>query len=113
MPKWLYSSISNSPCSMARRIPVQWADTGIAEPTEDQLSGAAGSDELFVHEVWSESRKGQVSSSLADDLMAGGEADEVSEALDGNQVPIVDVCTDCLSERNDFRHPLKRSGPPS
>jgi hypothetical protein len=78
------------------------ADARVAEPREDELPGAAGGDQLVVDEVRREPGQGQVTPALADDLVASGERDEVGEALDRDQVAVVDVGRDRLAQRDDL-----------
>ena len=93
MPKWEYSSISSGALAAFHGPAegVQRARAGIAGPGEDQLPGAAGGDHLIVDQVGREPAEREVAPTLADDLVPGGEADEVGEALDDDRVAVVDV----------------------
>src|SRR5204863_3253277 len=77
----------------------QPADTGVAEPREDQLAGDTRSDHLIVDEVGRHPGEGQVASALADDLVARREADQVREALDRDRVPVPDELRDRVAHR--------------
>ena len=76
---------------------VQAADAGVAEPREDELAGHAGADHLVVDDVRRHADERQVAAALADDLVAGGEADEVREALDGDAVAIANQRRDRIA----------------
>src|SRR5437762_12246870 len=65
---------------------VQRAHAGISSPREHELPCAAGRDHLIVDQVGREAGQGEVATPLADDLVTGGEADEVSEAFDDDGV---------------------------
>ena len=78
------------------------ADTRIAEPREDELAGDAGGDHLVVDQVGRQPRQRQVALALADDLVTGGEADEVGEALDRDRVAVTDEVRDGVAHRGDL-----------
>ena len=78
------------------------AHAGVAQPAEDELAGDAGRDHLVVDEVGRHARQGQVALALADDLVPGGEADEVREALDGHGVAVADEVRDRVAHRGDL-----------
>ena len=81
---------------------VQRADARVAAPGEHELGGAAGADELVVDEVGRHPDEGEIASSLPDDLVAGGERDQVREALERNDVAVVDEARDRLGKRGDL-----------
>ena len=83
---------------------VQRADSGVAAPGERQLPRGAGADQLVVDDVRRHPHEGEVPASLPDDLVAGGERNEVGEPLERNDVPVPDIFADCLSKLNDFGH---------
>ena len=78
------------------------ADARIAEPREDQLARDPGGDHLVVDEVGRQPGQRQVALALADDLVTGGEADEVREALDGDRVAVADEVRDGIAHRGDL-----------
>ena len=78
------------------------ADARVAEPGEDELAGDAGGDHLVVDEVRRQAGQRQVALALADDLVAGGEADEVGEALDRDGVAVADELGDGVAHRRDL-----------
>ena len=90
MPKWLYSSSSRRRRVALGDAPdrVQAAHARVAQPREDELARDARGDHLVVDEVGGHARERQVAPSLADDLVAGREADEVREPLDGHRVAV-------------------------
>ena len=69
---------------------VQRTDTGVAAPGEHQLLRAACTDQQVVDQVGSHADQRQVFPALADQLVAGGRRDQVSEAFEGDAVAIVD-----------------------
>ncbi len=73
---------------------VQRADAGVAAPREDQLAHAAGADQLVVDDVGRHPHDGQVAPALADDLLPGGDGDEVGEPFEGDGVAVVDQLGD-------------------
>ncbi len=83
---------------------MQAADAGIAEPAEDELSGRAGRNHLVVDQVRREAGQGQVALTLPDDLVPGGEADQMREAFDGDDVTVVDEGGDGVAHRRDLTH---------
>ena len=78
------------------------ADARVAEPREDELAGDPGRDHLVVDEVRRQAGKRQVALALADDLVAGREADEVGEALDRDGVAVADELGDGVAHRRDL-----------
>ena len=68
--------------------------TGIATPGEDQAFRAATPDHLVVDEIGRHPNQRQVGQPLADDLVAGGERDEVREPFERNGI----------ARRNEPRH---------
>ena len=52
----------------------------------------------------------EVAPALADDLVAGGDRDQVGEALQGDRVAVVDELRDRVVERRDDGHAAARSG---
>jgi hypothetical protein len=81
----------------------QPADARVAEPREDELAGDAGGDHLVVDEVRRQSGEGQVALPLANDLVARGERDQVSESLDGDGVAVADEIADGVVHRRHLR----------
>ena len=64
----------------------QRAHAGVAAPREDQLPGAAGADQLVVEQVRRHADEREVADPLPDDLVAGGERDQMGEAFQGHAV---------------------------
>ena len=63
------------------------------------MRGAAGADELVVDEVGRHAHEGEVAPALPDDLVAGGERDQVREALERDDVAVVDEARDRVGKR--------------
>ena len=63
------------------------------------LRATPGGHHLVVDEVGRQPGEGQVALALADDLVAGGEADEVGEALDRHGVAVADEVRDRVAHR--------------
>jgi hypothetical protein len=80
---------------------VQRADARVAGPGEHQLGRAAGPDELVVDDVRGHPDQGQPAPALPDDLVAGGDRDEVGEALQRDGVAVVHQLGDGVGERDD------------
>ena len=81
---------------------VQPADARVAQPAEDELARDAARDHLVVDHVGRHPGERQVALLLADDLVAGGEPDEVGEALDGDGVAVADEVRDRVAHRRDL-----------
>ena len=77
---------------------VQRADARVAAPGEDHLRRAAHADHLVVDDVGRHADERQVAAALADDLVAGGERDQVREALERDRVAVVHVFGDRVAE---------------
>ena len=69
---------------------MQGSDPGVAAPGEDQSAHASHADHLVEEQVRRQPDQGQVLPALADDLLAGGEGDQVGEPLEGDAVTVVD-----------------------
>src|SRR5688572_8569545 len=67
---------------------VQRPDAGVAQPGEDELSGHSRGNHLVVDQVRREAAQREIATALANDLVAGGEADEMSEAFDRDGVAV-------------------------
>ena len=78
------------------------ADARVAQPAEDQLARHAGADHLVVDDVGRHADERQVATPLADDLVTGGEADEVREALDGDAVTVSHQRRDGIAHAGDL-----------
>ena len=78
------------------------ADARVAEPREDELAGDAGGDHLVVDDVGREPGEGQVALALADDLVTGGERDEVGEPLDRHGIAVAHEVGDRVAHRRDL-----------
>src|SRR6185503_14821804 len=98
---------------------VEPTDPRISQPREHELAGDAARDHLVVDHVGCEPGERQVALALADDLVPGGEADEVREALDRDRVAVADELRDGVAHRGDLAHeaimpagtPRRRPGP--
>ena len=102
MPAWLCSSSSSGarPAVLDRIAqPMQRADAGIAAPREGQLARAAHADHLVVDQVRRHADQVQVAPALADDLVPGGERDQVGEAFQRDARAVGDVRGDRLAQR--------------
>src|SRR5271165_2704440 len=60
---------------------MQGSDSGIASPGKHQPRGATHADHLVINQVGRHANQSQVLAPLADDLMARGERDQMSESL--------------------------------
>src|SRR5207247_76376 len=60
---------------------VQRSDAWVSQPREHELRRNAGSDHLVVDHVGGHPAQREIPPLLADDLVAGGEADQVGEPL--------------------------------
>ena len=89
---------------------VQRTDAGVAAPREDQLRGAARTDELVVDDVRRHADQRQITAPLADDLVPGRERDQMGEALQRHGVAVVDQPRHGLRQRHDLRPRGKASG---
>src|SRR5439155_13752521 len=80
----------------------------ITGPGEHELAGHPGSNHLVVDDVRGQPAERQLPLLLPDDLVPGGEADEVGEPLDGDRIAVADQVRDGLAHRGD----LRTRGPP-
>src|SRR5690606_1177772 len=69
---------------------VQRADTGVAAPGKNELLDATGTDHLVVDQVRGHADERQITLFLADDLVPGGEGDQVGEAFHRDGVSVLD-----------------------
>ncbi len=100
--QWLVRDVALDPAA-DRAEPT---DARVAEPAEHELRRHAAGDHLVVDEVGREPRERQVAATLADDLVARREPDEVGEALDRDRVAIPHELRDGVAHRRDLRrHP--------
>ncbi len=83
---------------------MQRAHAGVAAPRKDEPVCDSHADQLIVDEVGSHPDEGQVLASLADDLVAGGEGNQMREALHCDRVAILYVPCDRLLERTEGGH---------
>ena len=102
MPAWLCSSISSARRLHGLAEAVQRADARVAAPGEDQLARAAGADQLVVDDVRGHPHQRQVALALADDLLPGGDRDQVGEALQRDGVAVMDEVGDGVGEGRDL-----------
>src|SRR5438034_1038628 len=82
---------------------VQRAHAGISGPGENELPGAARGDHLVINQVGREAAQREVAATLADDLVARGEADEMGEPLDDHGVAVVDEAGDGVAHGHHLR----------
>ncbi len=78
--------------------PVEGAHPGIPTPGEDQAAGATHPDQLVVDHVRGHPGQCQFLLLLSDHLVAGGERDQMGEALHRHGRPIRDQVTDGIGE---------------
>ena len=77
---------------------VQRSDAGVAAVGEHELAGRAHPDHLVVEQVRRHPDQLELASALAQQLVAGGERDQVREALERDAVAVVDELRDGLAE---------------
>ena len=92
--------LERSAASLLHRVAqaMQRADAGIAAPGKHQLRGAAGADQLIVDQVGRHADQRQIAPALADDLVSGGERNQVSEAFQRHDVAVMNHFLDRLLE---------------
>jgi hypothetical protein len=83
---------------------VEGADARIAAPGENELSGAAGADDLVIDQIGRHAHQGKIAPALADDLMAGREGNQVREALQCEEVTVLYESRDCFRKRRPLSH---------
>ena len=83
--------------------PVQGTDARVSAPGEGQLARAAHADHLVVDQVRGHPHQVQVVAALADDLVAGGERNQVGETFQRHAVAILHVFGDRIGERQEAR----------
>ncbi len=77
----------------------QRADAGVAHVGENHFAGAAGRHHLVIDQVGGGPRQGQVLAPLADDLVPGGEGDQVGEPGRIDTIAVMDIFLDSLGKR--------------
>ena len=77
---------------------MQRPDAGIAAPRKDQLRHATGADQLIVNQIRGHADERQIAAALTDDLVTGGEWNQVSEALQSHNVTVANHFLDRLFE---------------
>jgi len=75
---------------------MQRSDAGIAAPGEHEFLRAPRADHLVVQQIGGHANQREVGASLADDLVPGGERNQVGESLEGDRVPVAHVHGDGL-----------------
>ena len=113
MPAWLCSSISSGarPAVLDRVAEaVQRPDAGVAAVGEDELARGAHADHLVIEDVRRHPDQLEVAAPLAQDLVAGGERDQVGEALEGDRVAVVDDPRHGLAQGGDLGHRVTAGG---
>jgi hypothetical protein len=83
---------------------VQGADTRIAAPREDELGCAACTDHLVVDDVGRHADQREMSLSLPDDLVAGSDRNQVSEAFQRHGVAVGHELRNGVAQRCDVSH---------
>ena len=84
--------------------PVQRTYAGIAAPREDEFARAPHADELVVDQVGRHTDQRKAAPALPDDLMAGGEGDQVREPFQGHGVAVVHVLRDRVGKCKEAWH---------
>ena len=84
---------------------MQRASTRIPRPGEHEFAGAPRGNHLVIDDVRRQAAERETAQLLPDDLVRGGKADQVGEALDGDRITVEDVMRDRLGHR----HHLHRS----
>src|SRR5215475_8189246 len=83
---------------------VERADARIATPGKNQFPRAAGADELVVNDVGRHADEGEILAALTNDLMTGGERNEMRKTLHRDGIAVMKVSADGVLERSDFSH---------
>jgi len=81
---------------------IEAAHARVAEPAEDQLPGHSRRHHLVVNDIRRHPGEDQVAPALANDLVTGGEGDEVREALDRDRVAVPYELGDGVVHRGDL-----------
>src|SRR5262249_25747682 len=76
--------------------------TWVASPREHEPAAAAHADHLVVDDVRRHPHEREVAAPASDDLVSGGEGDQVGEALEGDRVAVGDELPDRVCERGDL-----------
>ncbi len=82
---------------------MQRADARIAAPRKNQLRRAAGADQLIVNQIRCHPDQRQIAAALADDLVTGGERNQVSEAFQSHNITVANHFLDRLFEWKNVR----------
>src|SRR5947209_5728156 len=83
---------------------VKHAYTRVAAPGEHEPTCATHADELVVNKIGRHAYEAQVALVLADDLVTGGEGDQMGEALHSDGGTIVDVLGNGFVQRKKSGH---------
>ncbi len=83
---------------------VQRADARVAAPREDQLADAPCADHLVVDDVGGHPHDREIAPALANDLVTGGNRDEMREPFEGEGVAVVDQFGDRRAQRGVCGH---------
>ena len=106
MAAWLCSSISSGlrPAVLVPRRGSGAASRrpGLPPQENTSFSRRAHADQLVVDQVGRHADQRQVLAALADRLVAGGERDQVGEALEGDRVAVADDLLDGLREAGSW-----------
>jgi hypothetical protein len=86
---------------------VQRADSRIAAVGEDQFACRAHPDHLVVEHVRRHADEFQLCAALAQELMAGREWDQVSEALERDALAICDQISHSVAQAHEFSHVVR------
>jgi hypothetical protein len=86
------------------RVPeaVEAADPGVPAPGEHEPPHTAHPDQLVVEDVRCHADERQIGATLPEDLVTGGEGDQVGEALERDGAAVGDRSLDRLGERDDL-----------
>ncbi len=107
MPAWECSSSSSGdgqPCSTASRNRWREPTPGFPPHENTSLARAAHADQLVVDDVRRHPDQRQIAPFLPDQLVPGGVWNQVREALERDDVAVVDVLGDRVGERDDRSH---------
>ena len=87
---------------MRRRMAPSPPTPGLPSHENTSFEATPAGDHLVVDEVRGQARQGEVALALADDLVPGGERDEVGEPLDRHSVAVTHELGDRVAHRGDL-----------
>src|SRR6185436_4296116 len=83
---------------------MKWSSAWISSPTENEPAHASRADQLVVDQIRCQPAKRQFTTSLPNDFVARGKANEMCEAFDDDRVAVVNKTGDCVSHRHQLAH---------